>query len=155
MPFRILLNGSVFTSLIMFVVFATMSLIALSFPDKAKLMPLIVGIPGTILALVQLFIELRSTLGQTAETADLVRETVGAERQMFTWMFLFFFGILGFGFIYAAPLLVFGFLWFGKGESLKVGLVGGAATWGILYGLFQRGFQIPLFDGLLLEWLVG
>ena len=155
MPFRILLNGSVFTSLIMFVVFATMSLIALSFPDKAKLMPLIVGIPGTILALVQLFIELRSTLGQTAETADLVREIVGAERQMFTWMFLFFFGILGFGFIYAAPLLVFGFLWFGKEEPLKVGLVGGTATWGILYGLFQRGFEIPLFDGLLLEWLVG
>ena len=155
MPFRILLNGSVFTSLIMFVVFATMSLIALSFPDKAKLMPLIVGIPGTILALVQLFIELRSTLDQTAETADLVRETVGAERQMFTWMFLFFFGILGFGFIYAAPLLVFGFLWFGKEEPLKVGLVGGAATWGILYGLFQMGFEIPLFAGLLLEWLAG
>ncbi len=155
MPFRILLNGPVFTALMMFVVFATMSLIALSFPDKARLMPLIVGIPGTILALVQLFIELRSRLGQTAETTDLVPETVEAERQMFTWMFLFFFGILGFGFIYAAPLLVFGFLWFGKEEPLKVGLVGGVATWGILYGLFQRGFEIPLFDGLLLEWLVG
>lgn len=155
MPFRILLNGPVFTALMMFVVFATMSLIALSFPDKARLMPLIVGIPGTILALVQLFMELRSTLRQTAETTELVPETIEAERQMFTWMFLFFFGILGFGFIYAAPLLVFGFLWFGKGESLKVGLVGGAATWGILYGLFETGFQIPLFDGLLLEWLVG
>ena len=155
MPFRILLNGPVFTALMMFVVFATMSLIALSFPDKARLMPLIVGIPGTILALVQLLMELRSTLRQTAETTQLVPETIEAERQMFTWMFLFFFGILGFGFIYAAPLLVFGFLWFGKEESLKIGLVGGAATWGILYGLFQRGFQIPLFDGLLLEWLVG
>lgn len=155
MPFRILLNGPVFTALMMFVVFATMSLIALSFPDKARLMPLIVGIPGTILALVQLLRELRSTLRQTAETTELVPETIEAERQMFTWMFLFFFGILGFGFIYAAPLLVFGFLWFGKGESLKVGLVGGAATWGILYGLFETGFQIPLFDGLLLEWLVG
>jgi len=155
MPFRILLNGPVFTALMMFVVFATMSLIALSFPDKARLMPLIVGIPGTILALVQLLMELRSTLRQTAETTELVPETIEAERQMFTWMFLFFFGILGFGFIYAAPLLVFGFLWFGKGESLKLGLVGGAATWGILYGLFETGFQIPLFDGLLLEWLVG
>ena len=155
MPFRIFLNGSVFTALIMFAVFATMSLIALSFPDKARLMPLIVGIPGTALALVQLFIELRSTLAQTGETADLARETVGAERQMFTWMFLFFFGILGFGFIYAAPLLVFGFLWFGKEETLKVSLVGGAATWGILYGLFQMGFEIPLFAGLLLEWLAG
>ena len=155
MPFRILLNGPVFTALMMFVVFATMSLIALSFPDKARLMPLIVGIPGTILALVQLLMELRSTLRQTAETTELVPETIEAERQMFTWMFLFFFGILGFGFIYAAPLLVFGFLWFGKGESLKLGLVGGAATWGMLYGLFETGFQIPLFDGLLLEWLVG
>ena len=155
MPYRILKNGPVFTALMMFVVFATMSLIALSFPDKARLMPLIVGIPGTILALVQLLLELRSTLRQTAETTELVPETIEAERQMFTWMFLFFFGILGFGFIYAAPLLVFGFLWFGKGESLKVGLVGGAATWGILYGLFETGFQIQLLDGLLLEWLVG
>ena len=155
MPLRMLLNGSVLTALVMFMVFLTMSLMALGFPEKARLMPLMVGVPGTVLALVQLFTELRSTLDQAVETDEHVWEAVRAERQMFTWMFMFFLGILTFGFNYAAPFLVFGFLWFAKEESLKVGLVGAAATWAILYGLFETAFQIPLFDGLLLQWLLG
>ena len=155
MPLRVFLNGRVFTALVMFVVFSAMSLMAFGFPDRARLMPLMVGIPGAVLSLVQLLTELRATLDQAGETEERLREALGAERQMFTWMFLFFFGILGFGFIYAAPLLVFGFLWFGKEESLKVAFVGAAATWGVLYGLFQTAFEIPLFQGLLVEWLLA
>ena len=74
---------------------------------------------------------------------------------MFIWMLLFFCGFLGFGFVYAGPLLVFGFLRIGMKESLTIGVIGAVATWAVLYGLFETAFQFQLFNGLLIEWLWG
>ena len=147
-------NGRVMTALVMLIIFVTMSLLALGFPEKARLMPLLVGVPGSVLGLVQLVNELRRSeqyVTSDAEAAKMIK----AERSMFMWIFLFFFGILGFGFVYAAPLLVLAFLYFGKKESLQISLVSAAGTWAVLYGVFELGFEIPLFPGLILEWLLG
>jgi len=149
-----ILNGRVITALAMLIIFATMSLLALGFPEKARLMPLLVGVPGSVLGLVQLVNELRRSEQYVTSDAEAAKMNK-AERSMFMWIFLFFFGILGFGFVYAAPLLVFAFLYFGKKESLQVGLVSAAGTWAVLYGVFELGFEIPLFPGLILEWLLG
>ena len=155
MPLRELANGRVLTALIMLLIFSTMSLMALGFPERASLMPLMVGVPGVLLALTQLIIEVRATLAGAAATEETPVEVRRAERQMFTWLLLFFAGILVFGFLYAAPLLVFSFLWLAKREPVSSGLIGAAATWAVLYGLFETAFEIPLFDGLLAGWLWG
>lgn len=152
MQVNAILNGRVATASVMMLVFVTMSLMALGFPEKARLMPLMVGIPGSILGLVQLISEIRSS---TRDTTPENGETNKAERSMFIWIFLYFFGILGFGFIYAAPLLVFAFLFIGKKESLPVSLISAAATWAILLGFFEKGFEIPLFTGLIVESIIG
>ncbi len=107
-----------------------------------------VGIPGTVLGLFQLFVEWREASPPDAPAGD--REVPGREREMFVWMLTFFAGILAFGFVVAAPILVFAFLRLGRGESLMVGLISAAATWAMLFGLFETAFQIPLFDGFLL-----
>ena len=146
------LDGRVGTALFMFLVFATMSLIALGFPPKARLMPLLVGIPGVILGLAQLVIELR------AAHARSPREPTGltaAERHMLGWTLLFFVGLLAFGFVHAGPVLVFAFLLLGRGESLTISAVSAVGTWAVLYGLFVKAFEIPLFAGLVVEWLSG
>lgn len=145
-----IMNGRVATASVMLLIFLTMSLLALGFPDKARLMPLLVGVPGTLLAVVQLVNEIRHSESNSDDA-----EFRAAERSMFAWVFLFFFGILGFGFTYAAPLLVFAFLIFGRGESLKIALVSAVATWIILFGFFENGMEIPLFPGLVVEWLLG
>jgi small-conductance mechanosensitive channel len=144
-----IVNGRVGTALFMLLVFATMSLLALGFPEKARMMPLLVGIPGTLLALVQVVNEIRAVHKETGEGLS------AAEKQMFGWTFLFFAGILLFGFVLAGPLLVYAFLLFGRGESLRVALISGVATWAVLYGMFEKGFEIPLFAGLLMERLGG
>jgi hypothetical protein len=149
-----ILNGRVITALAMLIIFVTMSLLALGFPEKARLMPLLVGVPGSVLGLVQLINELRRSEQYVTSDAEAAAMNK-AERSMFAWIFLFFFAILGFGFVYAAPVLVFAFLYFGKKESLPVGLVSAAGTWAVLYGVFELGFEIPLFPGLILEWLLG
>ena len=143
------------TAVVMLVIFVAMSLMALGFPDKARLMPLMVGIPGSVLALLQVLVELRTATDDAKESDAQQSAARWNERHMFTWLLLFFFGILGFGFIYAAPLLVFGFLYVGRKETIKVGAIGAAGTWAVLYGLFEQAFEIPLFDGLLIEWILN
>ncbi len=139
----------------MLAIFVAMSLMALGFPDKARLMPLMVGIPGSVLALLQVLVELRTAIDDAVKSDAQKNAVRWNERHMFTWLLLFFFGILGFGFIYAAPLLVFGFLYIGRKETPTVGAIGAAGTWAVLYGLFEQAFEIPLFKGLLIEWLLN
>jgi len=155
MQFKALLGGQVLTAVVMLAIFVTMSLMALGFPEKARLLPLMIGIPGSVLALVQVLRELRTAIDKVVESDEEQRQARRNERHMFIWMLLFFFGFLGFGFVYAAPLLVFGFLRIGMKESLMIGLISAVAPWAVLYGLFEQAFEIPLFDGLLIEWILN
>lgn len=147
-----LMNGRVATAFAVLVIFLAMTLLALGFPEKARFMPLLIGVPASLLALIQLFNEVRHSRGEAAKATSGLN---AAERLMFTWTFLFFFGILGFGFLYGAPVLVFGFLLLGKKEKLSVALISSATTWAVLYGAFELAFKIPLFAGLIVEWLIG
>ena len=155
MQTKTVFTGRVLTAVAMLAIFLAMSLMALGFPEKARLMPLMVGIPGSVLALLQVLTELRTSVDDSMESDAQNGAARSIERHMFIWLLLYFFGILGFGFIYAAPVLVFGFLYFGEKETIKVAVFGAIGTWAILYGLFEQAFEIPLFDGLLIEWLTG
>ena len=154
MTIKAILNGRVGTALIMLLIFLSMSLMALGFTDKARLMPLLVGIPGILLGIVQLTSEIRQSAWRSADEADSDALSK-AERNMFLWIFIFFFGLLGFGFTYAAPIVVFAFMYAGKKESLLVALIGAAGTWAVLFGFFEQIMEIPLFQGLVVEWLLG
>jgi len=146
-------RGRIITSLVMLAIFAVMTAIGLGYPDKARMMPLLVGIPGTLLALAQLIHDMRFR-----ETETPTDESAGERRReiaMFGWLALFLAGIMGFGFIYAAPVLVLAFMRFGQKESWTVALAGGVGTWIILYGVFTRLLELFLFEGLLLPLLIG
>ena len=154
MSAKLLFNGRILTALTMFVVFLVMTIMALDFPAKAKLMPLMIGIPGVFLGFAQLIMEIRHAMTAVpSEPDEKTRQEDSNERQMMLWVFLFFVFITSFGFIYASPFLVFGFLYFAKSESLKVAMIGGICTWAVLYGVFQTWFELPLFQGLIIEWL--
>lgn len=148
-------NARVLTTLVMLVIFAGMSLMALQYPPKAQLMPLIVGVPATLMCLAQLAIDLRRAW---LERAAAVTEEARAERRkeiaMFVWTGLFLAGLLAFGFEYAAPVLVFAFLWIGQKESLATALAGGAGVWLIMYVVFNQLLELPLFEGLISEMLM-
>lgn len=154
MAIKAILNGRVGTAFVMLLIFLSMSLMALGFTDKARLMPLLVGIPGILLGFVQLTTEIRQSAQRSADEANSDALSK-AERNMFLWIFIFFFGLLGFGFIYAAPIVVFAFMYAGKNESLLVALISAAGTWAVLFGFFERVMEIPLFKGLIVEWLLN
>lgn len=148
------MNGRVITALVMLLIFASMSLLALGFTEKARLMPLLVGIPGTILGIIELINETRACVKQ-AEAGEEVESVSKAEKAMLGWVAVFFVGLLLFGFVYAGPVLVFAFMLAGKKESLTVAAISAAGTWVVLYGFFQMVMEIPLFQGLIIEWMLG
>ena len=149
-------KSSTVTALVMLAIFATMTLMALGFPEKARTMPLMFGIPGTILAAIQVVMEFRKApVTADAGQAAKARERRAEEFKLFGWLAIFFVGILSFGFIYAAPLLVFAFLRFGQGESWSMSIGGGIGAWLVLWGMFSQFLELYLFEGLLLPVLMG
>lgn len=153
--FRIpIADGATITALVVLAIFLTMMLIAFGLPPKSQLLPLMVSIPGSVLAIIQVVLELRRAAHDESKVDKGVRQVSKAELHMLAWVLTFFAGILCFGFVYAVPVLVFSFLFLGKKESFKVSLVSGTGIWAVIYGFFQHWLEIPLFEGLILEWLI-
>ena len=145
------ISGRILTAAVMLVIFAGMTVMALGFPAQAQLMPLLIGVPGTIMALVQLIKEVRAPAEAppAAEAAIEAREEQGRERKMLLWLALFLAGVLAFGFLWATPVLVFAFLRFGERETWTVAAIGAIGTWLVLYVVFVRLLELFLFEGLL------
>lgn len=154
MTINAILNGRVATALVMLLLFLSMSLLALGFTEKARLMPLLVGVPGTILGIVELINEMRASAQQAAsgDDSDMVTK---AEQAMLGWVFIFFLGILLFGFMYAGPVLVFAFMLAGKKESVTVATISAVGAFVVIFGFFETAMEIPLFGGLIVEAVRG
>src|SRR5262245_36352412 len=96
-----MVEGRTLTAGIMFAIFLVMVALAFTYEPGARMLPLVVGIPGLLLSGTQFIVELRSSAPQTVTPAE-----VGAEWRMFGWVVLFVAGIVAFGFPYAGPILV-------------------------------------------------
>jgi hypothetical protein len=144
-------NARVLTTFVMLVIFGGMSLIALQYPPKAQLLPLLVGVPATLMCLAQLVLDVQRARHErlAAGVDEEAREERRKEIGMFMWTGLFLVGILSFGFELAAPLLVFAFLWIGQRESPVTAMVGGVSVWLIMYVVFNQLLGLPLFEGLV------
>ena len=151
-----ILNGRIITTTAMLAIFAGMSAMAFTYPEKARFLPLLVSVPATLMCLAQLVFDVRGTL-QDRSSEDTAEATLEHPREvkMFFWLAVFFIGIMSFGFLYAAPVLVFAFLRFGEKESWATAILGSLGAWIILYVVFSRLLELFLFEGFLTRLLVG
>ena len=145
-----MLEGRLLVSGIMVAIFAIAVGLSFTYAPEARLLPLVIGIPGLILSGLQLVKELRERPEPVVTSEEHVREG-----RMFAWFFLFVGGLVLFGFPYAGPLLVAAFLYFSGGEKWYVAAVAAVIAWGILYGVFERFLGLPLFEGLVYQWIYG
>jgi hypothetical protein len=140
-------------------VFAIVS--ASSWPLKARLFPLATAIPLLVLALAQLFLDLR---GKAEETGGPARDVsfstdippaIARRRTLLTFAWMAGFVVLVFlvGFPLAVPLFVFSYLTFQSAEGLWRSLVLTAAAWGFFHGLFERALRLPFGSGFVQNWL--
>ena len=151
-----ILNGRILTTAAMLAIFAGMSAMALTYPEKARFLPLLISVPATLMCLAQLIFDVRSVLqDRSAEDSAATALEYPREIKMFFWLILFLLGIMSFGFLYAAPILVFAFLRFGEKEPWATAILGGLGAWIILYGVFTRLLELFLFEGILTRLLIG
>ena len=147
-----MVEGRVLVAGIMLVIFTVMVGLAFTYPGEARFLPLVIGIPGLGLSLAQFVIELR---GKDPDEKTFTAEDRTAELKMFAWFAVFIFGIILFGFPYAGPIIVALYLHFSWGEKWYVSLGAAAFSWAILHGVFDYVLGLPLFEGLVYEWIYG
>ena len=143
-----MLEGRILVSVIMVVVFATAVALSFTYAPEARLLPLVIGIPGLILSVVQLIKEMRERGIPVVTSDERVREI-----QMFAWFVGFVGGLVLFGFPYGGPVLVAAYLYFSGGEKWYVAAIAAIVAWAILYGVFERFLGLPLFEGLVFQWI--
>ena len=130
-------------------------------PLKARLFPLVTAIPLLVLALVQLFLDLRGKAEATESPAsDIALSTdvppaIARRRTLltFTWMAAFVALVFLVGFPLAVPIFLFSYLTLQSGESFLSSLVLTVAAWGFFYGVFERLLRLPFGAGVVQAWL--
>ena len=80
-------------------------LLSLTYAPDARFLPLVVGIPGLLLSVAQLVIEMRANPG-----IKIIPEEHRREVKMFAWFIAFVAGLVLFEFLYAGPALVAAYL---------------------------------------------
>jgi hypothetical protein len=142
------IDGRILTAGAMVFIFVAMVGIALTYAPGARTLPLVIGIPGLVFALIQFASEWREKNPRHIEPEQRQREIA-----MFGWFVVFVVGLLAFGFIYAGPVLLALYLWFSWRERWYTILISAFLLWFILYFVFQRTLGLFLFDGLVTQWL--
>ena len=140
------LSGALFFSAGLALVAAYAVYAALSWPPKAALFPLTMGIPLLVLALAQVVLDLRAP---PAAGSAIARQRAFA---VLAWMASFIALVLLAGCPFAVPVFVLAYLVIASREGWVLSAALAAAAWGAFHLLFQRLLHFPFEDGLIRSW---
>jgi len=121
---------------------------AWSWPLKAALFPLVIGVPLLVLALMQFFLHLREPEPSPSPAPGHARTLA-----TFAWMAGFIALVVLAGFPIAVPLFVFLYLLTQDSAGWWRSIALGAAAWGVFHLLFERLLRFPFDGGLVRGWL--
>jgi len=157
---------------IMFLIFTSMVAISFDYPAKARFMPLVVGLPGIVLCLIQLAVDLfRSSAADTSasvgqsiaaasapessqqeELPEFGPHTARQEVVMWGYFVSFIAAIILFGFYISVPIMLLTFLRRQGEASWKFALALAIAATLALYLMFGRVLGIELHPGFVTRW---
>jgi Tripartite tricarboxylate transporter TctB family len=142
---RVRFTSTVALSLTFLVIFSSAVVVAkLNYPAEAASMPLIIGGFGAALSFLQLIKELRASRGPYEEQIELKKDI-----PIYLWVWSFVIAITAFGFVIAAPVMLFVYLRFRSRESWWLSALLSLAILALLYGVFQYALSVSLFEGLV------
>src|SRR5262245_37046029 len=132
--------------------------VAIAWPWKAALFPLVIGIPLFCLAAAEALWTLVGSAPEQGGEAKDFQLSIGQDTPRRTllaagWILAFFAAIVLLGFPIAVPLFVFLYLRLQGREGWRVSIVMTAAVWGVFYGLFDLMLHLPFPAGWLFAWL--
>lgn len=143
-------------SLTFLIIFAAAAIVAkVHYPPEAASMPLIIGSVGAALSLLQVIVELRASRSPAFQE----RVHLSKDLPVYLWVWSFVGAVVAFGFIVAAPVMLFVYLRFRSREPWWLSLLLAAVVLGLLYGMFQKALGVTLFEGLvtphITDWWSG
>ena len=137
------------TSLIMSLVFLFFVSQAIFFTPAARMLPLLIGVPGMLLSCCQLIIETKMTHREIDNDPMLSNR----ELSIVGWLAAFIVSIVALGFAFGSSPVVAGYVYFVAKERLRTAVIAGVFCFVFMYGLFERLMNMQLFEGLLLQYL--
>ena len=141
-------EGRIAVSAMMLLFFAIPVAMAFTFPAEARVLPLVVGIPGIALGLIQLVSELRKP-SEIGSIGPGEQEQLRRELGIFAWLAFFVAAILLFGFVYAGPVVLALYLRLSWKESWLTVALSATLLWAILHFIFNTWLGLVLFRGFL------
>jgi len=162
-------SGKIFMSAVMLAIFVVMVGIASQYPPQARFMPLVVGIPGVALCLLQLFLEFRASRRPRASAPTGIRSELEkvpvqsgllkageTRREIVLWAC--FIGLVGslilFGFWVTIPVFLAVFLRYYAEKSWRYSLGLGAAATALLFLVFHKALGVVLHGGFITDYLL-
>jgi hypothetical protein len=148
-------RSSLALSLAVMVVSGAGTIAALDWPLKAKLFPMVIGIPLFCLAAAEVAWVLLAKTPEEKKTEDEVPQQVARRRSLLGvgWILGLLASVVLLGFPIAVPLFVFLYLKLQGREGWIFTVVFTAAVWGAFYGLFDSLLHLPFPTGWLVAWL--
>lgn len=164
----------VFTALIT-VVFAVAVILALGYSSRARMAPLVIAIPGFVLAAGRLVIEIRLAGAQkgkglegtpnSGERAGQDGEAVSeaapndnpgphSEINILLWLALMMAMLFLLGFLVTIPIYLLLYLRVRSREGWPMSVVVSLSSWAVLYFLFVKVLGMTLYTGFLVELLL-
>ena len=156
-----LVNGKVLMSLVMLAIFVAMVAMAATYPPDARFLPFVIGIPGTLLCLLQVGAEIAAArhAAREAIAAAAPAEFAGPGpdvRREFTLLACVVglaAAILLLGFWLAVPAFMILFLRFHEREEWRLTLSLAIGGWAALYLVFDQVLGIIVHNGFLIDFL--
>jgi hypothetical protein len=140
----------------MLAIFSAVLIVAVGYPPEVRLVPMIIGLTGAGLSLAQLWQSIAA--GRRPNRPPSARADAPSgrcEARLLAWFAAFLLGIVAFGFLIAAPVMVLGFLVIEQRERamLSGGLAFGCLA--VLYLMFELFLELSLYRGLVAQLLGG
>lgn len=165
------IKGELIFSFAMVLIIGYLIWISMGYNQLARLVPLIVLIPGMLFALIQFGQDLRAAMGPPkkaiAEAAGEEEDSKKAKKQKLTprekmlreliaygWVLALFVLIVLFGLSAAIPVFVLLFMRFFGNESWRLSVVFSLACWAFVYVVFVWFLRNDLYPGVLLPMFV-
>jgi len=162
-------RGEAVFALVLLAVFLVIVLVGAGYNRKARMLPLVLGVPGVALAAAEVVRtaarrrlgsgEVRSGAGEvvggqaTKEAGSPgSREADGSKKvlEMFGWVVLLIGMIWLFGFLITIPIYILVFMRARK-EGWLLSLCFAVSSWALLYWVFVLGLKIVLYPGLIFK----
>ncbi|WP_395689945.1 tripartite tricarboxylate transporter TctB family protein [Aestuariivirga sp.] len=132
-------------------VFIAIAVMSTQLSYTARLLPLIVSIPGILLSAIAMLREFRDTPAKV----EKYKQGGAREFRAASWIFAFWAAILLFGFIFGAPVITTVYFFLELRRGVAGSILGGLICFGVTYGVFERLLHVPLFQGLLIPLLAS